>query len=194
MGFLTKAIEEQAEAALTSAAQSGEVSFLCIRCDRVSTDPEGVKASLCPTCRKWMANVRLYPVPLIWGMAVVTGPFTAGAMAALTWHRIGDRRKTRIVALQLLACMVGILLYGPTVFLPPVPFAAAPLPFSSLIWMIVTAAVIGNATAGLGPLLTAHGAAGGRRANPVIPVLLALILAAPGGWLWVAGIKKIVWG
>ena len=85
MGFLEKAIEAQADAALDSAVQSGEVSFLCIRCDRVSTDPEGAKASLCPTCRKWMIDVRPYPVELIWGMAVATGPFTAGVMAALTW-------------------------------------------------------------------------------------------------------------
>jgi len=74
MGFLEKAREQQAEAALARAVESGEVSFLCLRCDRTSTDPEGVPSSLCPACRKWIAGVRLYPVGFIWGMAVPPGP------------------------------------------------------------------------------------------------------------------------
>jgi len=187
MGFLSQAIEQQAEAALVSAARSGEVSFLCIRCDRVSTDPEGVKASLCGTCRKWIAAVRLYPLPLIWVLAVFNGPFVAGTLAALSWKRIGDIRKAQIVVVQLVACLAGLLFYGPFAFLPPVTLGG-------LLWLFVTAAVIGYATAGLGPLLTAHRSAGGRQGNFIMPVLVALALAAPGLWIWYSAITAIIWG
>lgn len=185
MGFLTKAIEEQADAALVAAAQSGEVSFLCIRCDRVSTDPEGVKASLCGTCRKWIAAVHLYPLPLIWTLAALNGPFVAGALAALSWRRIGDLRKAQIIVVQLVACLAGLLFYGPMAFLPPVSLGGLP-------WLFVSVAVVGYATGGLGPLLTAHRSAGGRQGNFIVPVLVALVLAAPGLWIWYSAISALV--
>jgi len=141
MGFLAEANEARAAEVLARAVESGEVSFLCIRCDRTSTDPAGAASSLCPVCRSWIAGVRLWPVGMIWAMAVASGPFIAGAMAALNWRQIGDRRKARLVGLQLLGAGAGVLFFGPAVFLPPIPFVG-------LIWLGVTAAIIGYATAG----------------------------------------------
>jgi hypothetical protein len=185
VGFLAKANEEKAAAALEEAVRSGNVSFLCIRCDRTSTEPEGAASSLCGTCRKWIAAARLYPVELIWTLTVLSGPFTAGALAALNWKRIGDLRKAKIVTVLWLACGWGILLFGPSVFLPPIPFVG-------IIWLVVITAFISYATAGLGPLLTAHGTAGGPRGNVFLPILVALALAVPGGWLWISGVRRIV--
>jgi hypothetical protein len=185
MGFLAEANEAKAAAALAKAVESGSVSFLCIRCDRTSTDPEGAASSLCPTCRSWIAGIRLWPVGMIWAMAVASGPFTAGALALLNWKRIGDLQKARIVGLQLCGACLGLLFFGLAVFLPPIPCVG-------LIWLGVTAAITAYATAGLGPLLTAHAAAGGARGSVSFPILVALALALPGGAMWINGLRRIV--
>jgi len=187
MGFLAEANEQKAAAALARAVEIGEVSFLCLRCDRTSTDPEGAASSLCPACRKWIAGARLYPVGFIWGVAIASGPFIAGGLAVLNWWRIGDRQKMTKVGLPLGGAGLGLLFFGPLVFLPPIPCVG-------LIWLGVTAALIAYATAGLGPMLTAHAATGGRRGNLVVPILIALVLAAPGGWIWIVGMKKFFGG
>src|SRR6185295_5221451 len=165
-------------AATLEAARREGASFMCLRCDRVTKDDfEGLASSLCGTCRPIIASARMYPVGLIWTLAILTGPFTAGVLALLNWKRIGDKRRAWIIFAQLVALFVGAVFYGPAVFLPPVPAA-------SLIWLFFVALFISTATAGIGPVLTAHQAAGGRTGNLFIPIGVAVALAVPAGYLW----------
>ena len=174
MGFLQKVIEQQAASV---PATPGADSFLCNGCDRVTRDPDGLASSLCSDCRPKLESARLYPVQLIWTLAVTTGPFTAGTLAALNWKRVGKSRKARNIVLQMLALLLGVLFVGPAVFLPPVPAAG-------LIWLIIVATFIGRATAGLGPILFSQRAVSAKRANILVPIAAAITLAIPASLLW----------
>jgi len=182
MGFLAKANEAQAAAPVGSA--EGGLEFKCIRCDRPSTDPEGVGTSLCPTCRPWIAGARLYPGWLIFVLSLASGPFVAGVLAWLNWKRVGDLRRAKVIGGSLAGLGVAMLFIGPAVFLPPYPFV-------SWIWFGVTQFEIMVAMGGFQKLLAAHEELGGRRESPIVPILVALVLAAPGAALWALGFRHV---
>jgi hypothetical protein len=174
MGFLQKNLEEMAR------PKPGD-SFVCARCDQASNDPSGAASGLCPGCTPIVASVSLYPARWIWGLAMATGPFTAGTLAALNWRRLGNTPKSHRIFLQLGGLLLAVLIIGPAAFMPPV-FAGGFIVVA--VWVSLVSIVIARATSPLSAIEAAHTAIGGAKANVVVPVMIASGLALPAAFIW----------